>query len=446
MNASPITLESRITSVKSASGASTPGSLGQSSQAQAQATTYKYVASQGPKEGQFCLFWHMVMQATTGDVGVIVMLTQPYEGHKEKCALYYPTSMDNPTMILPAHEDEHLERVAETADDGDPFLEPPAMSADTDSCGIDSDVDTSPVAQDNTSDRTQGQCGEVTLLSLTYDAKIGSDVHKLRLTIDGESKEIYHYLFHGWPDFGKPEGEDRRALTELCKVSRKVAGDSPRIIHCSAGVGRTGTFIVVDFLLHELQAGRLVDVSPPSDDATPKSSTNSNGTWGKSGPAKPSTPELQEEDDLIYETVNKLRSQRMMMVMNELQYSFLYEVLKDAFYEQYAEKETGPTVTEVQEPSPKVARKKSPFGGMYHGSRVGMVKGEEDTVSEVGIESEAETEIMDKDKDGAALDTQDEKDKDQGEVEDPYSAVAPETIRKGQSQEKQGEVRDHEVQ
>jgi protein-tyrosine phosphatase len=445
VNASPITLEGRTPNNKSRSGASTPASLNQASQVEAKATVYKYVASQGPKEGQFCLFWHMVMQETTGDVGVIVMLTQLYENHKEKCALYYPTSMDNPTMILPAHEDEYSERETETADDGDPFLDPPMMSADTDSAGTDSDVDTPPVDHQNQAGTMHGQCGTVTLLSVTYDAKIGCDVRKLKLTIDGESKEIYHYLFHGWPDFGKPEGEDRRALMELCKVSRKVAGDSPRIIHCSAGVGRTGTFIVMDFLLHELQAGRLVDASPPSDETTLKSpSTTSNGTWGKSGPPKPSTPEIQDEDDVIYETVNKLREQRMMMVMNELQYTFLYEALRDVFYERYTEKETGPIVTEVQEPSPKVARKKSPFGGMYHGSRVGTAKGEEDTVSEVGLESEAETEIMDKDE--ADVDAQGEKDRDQGDVDDPYSAVAPETIRRGQRKEKQGEVRDHEVQ
>jgi len=52
-------------------------------------------------------------------------------------------------------------------------------------------------------------------------------------------------------------------------------------------------------------------------------------------------------------------------------------------------------VIEVQEPSPKVARKKPPsfLGRMYQGTRVGAVKGDEDTVSEGG-ESEAETEVM----------------------------------------------------
>ncbi len=85
---------------------------------------------------------------------------------------------------------------------------------------------------------------------------------------------------------------------------------------------------------------------------------------------------------------------------------------------------------EVPEPSPKVPRKKSPFGGMFVGSRA---KGDEDNVSEPGMESEAETEIMDKA--GMDLDGEGREGKWEEKVEadqDPYAAVAPETIREGQ--------------
>jgi len=225
---------------------------------------------------------------------------------------------------------------------------------------------------------------------------------------------------------------------ELTKVSKSVAGDSPRIVHCSAGVGRTGTWIALDFLLQELEAGRLLESG--SQASTPRShSSKWTGTWGRSGPAKPTTPELKDEDDFIWETVNNLREQRMMMVMNELQYSFLYEVLKDAFIDKYAEKETGPIVMDIVEPSPKVARKKSPFGGMFEG---GKSKDDEDTVSEGGLESEAETEIMEKG--GLESDAADGV-ADEVENGDPYSVVAPESIREGQSKEEQTAVRDHEV-
>ncbi|KIX07565.1 uncharacterized protein Z518_02218 [Rhinocladiella mackenziei CBS 650.93] len=438
VNASPIKLKSRFLGAKPNNSASTPASTDQPSRSEPPGIESKYIATQGPKEGQFSHFWHMVMQETTGDVGVIIMLTQLYEGNKEKCAQYYPADMENPTIGLLAHEDGNEDEYTEAADDGDPFLDSPTMSADADSEGIDSESE-KPGPQTNQSDESREQCGTVSLLSWHYDAKIACEVRKLKLTIDDESKEIYHYFFNGWPDFGKPEAEDRAALLELTKVSKSVAGDSPRIVHCSAGVGRTGTWIALDFLLQELEAGRLLEPSSPPNTST---STESNGTWGKSGPPKASTPDPKEEDDVIWDTVNTLREQRMMMVMNELQYSFLYEVLKDAFVEKYAAKETGPMVFEVQEPSPKVARRKSPFGGIYRGTRVGNVKGDEDTVSEVEMDSEAETEIMEK----GSMDV-DTKDEQKQEVmdEDPYAAVAPETIREGQGKEEQSEVRDHEA-
>ncbi|OAL19070.1 hypothetical protein AYO22_10018 [Fonsecaea multimorphosa] len=454
VNASPIILESRHAK-KPRSGNSTPTSTGQPLLPATAPAKSVYIATQGPKEGQFSHFWHMVMQETPGDVGVVIMLTQLYEGNKEKCAQYFPPDMNNPTIILPAHEDGNDDGDAETMDDGDPFLDSPTRSAETDSVGTDAeDLQSEPRGGPGDDGQEvpaqeQGQCGSVTLLSLDYDAKIGCEVRKLRLTIDGETKTIYHYLFHGWPDFGKPEAEDRRALLELTRVSRAVAGDSPRIVHCSAGVGRTGTWIALDFLLQELEAGRLVESSPPQTGThTPTTNSNGPGTWGRSGPPKASTPDPKDEEDLIWETVNTLREQRMMMVMNELQYSFLYEVLKEAFIDRYAEKETGPVVIEVQEPSPKVARKRSPFGGMFRGGRVGAVKEDEDTVSADGVEmgeSEAETEIMEKEKAGIEVDMEGQPRKDGGADEDPYAAVAPESIRQGQEKTEQNEVREHEV-
>jgi protein-tyrosine phosphatase len=404
----------------------------------------------------------MVMQETPGDVGVVIMLTQHVEGNKEKCAQYYPVNMENPTIILPAYEGGDEDGEAGPVDDGDPFLDSPTGSADADSLGTDSEAsNTSDAAGEDDKSQEQDQPGSVTLLSCHYDAKIGCDVRKLRLTIDNESKTIYHYYFGGWPDFAKPEAEDRAALLELTKVSKAVAGDAPRIVHCSAGVGRTGTWIALDFLMQELEAGRLVGANPspsatPTLDSATQTTTN-NGTWGRSGAPRASTPEPKDEEDVVWETVNTLREQRMMMVMNELQYQFIYEVLKEAFVEKYAEKETGPVVIEVQEPSPKVARRKSPsvFGGMYQGTKIGSVKGDADTVSDEA-ESEAETEVMDGEKTGEDVDMNKSTSDGEGGAgeskeiapsveEDPYAAVAPETIREGQKKAEQDEIRDHEL-
>jgi len=277
------------------------------------------------------------------------------------------------------------------------------------------------------------ESGSVQLQLLSHDASIGCEVRRLELTIDGVSKEIYHYLFNGWPDFGKPEAEDRKRLLELTRVSRRMAGRSPRIVHCSAGVGRTGTWIALDFLLRELEEGKLSDSSYLRAGTPSKANSSSTEirTWGHSGPPKVSTPDTKDNTDPIYETVNKLREQRMMMVMNELQYSFLYELLKEAFVEKHTEEESNPAVI-IEEPSPKVARKQDPFGGMYEGTRIGTVVQDEDTVSEEDTGSEIDADAMDPDKK-----------EDQQDEEDPYAAVAPETIQEG-IQETQTEGHDHE--
>lgn len=134
---------------------------------------------------------------------------------------------------------------------------------------------------------------------------------------------VRHYLFDGWPDFGRPEGKDRKALMRLMRVSQIEAGDSPRIVHDSAGVGRTGTFIALDFLLGLLESGAL---SQPAD-----------RTFSDSGliEEEEGSSDAELREDRVFRVVNTLREQRMMMVMNELQYGFIYEVVRDAFLEKY---------------------------------------------------------------------------------------------------------------
>jgi protein-tyrosine phosphatase len=118
-----------------------------------------------------------------------------------------------------------------------------------------------------------------------------------------------------------PEGEDRAALVRLIRLSNNLTWGfgfeedalddiarieeqmppynprSTRVVHCGAGVGRTGTFIALDYLLFLLQDGQLDDI--PHD------------------------------RDPVAETVDRLRKQRMMMVEGESQFSFIYDVLKE---------------------------------------------------------------------------------------------------------------------
>lgn len=275
------------------------------------------------------------------------------------------------------------------------------------------------------------------------------------MTINGQSKTIYHYLYHGWPDFGKPEAEDRLALIELTRQTRKITGESPRIVHCSAGVGRTGTFIALDFLIREIEEDRILD--PTAYSLSPSSSTSASTlnppagfgfrdeitpteTWGKSGPPKVKTPTTElpsgEEnnalrDDLIYQTVNTLREQRMMMVMNELQYAFLYEVVREVFLEKYRARPEG-AVVKITDPSGtdlprgKVARLEVGDDGNSSGEGAAEASA-----------SEAETEIMDGDELNLTSQSEERDNLGNDKENDPYSAVAPESLREGVEKQSQ---------
>ncbi|KAK5172699.1 tyrosine protein phosphatase 1 [Saxophila tyrrhenica] len=240
----------------------------------------KYIATQGPKDTSVGHFYRM-LAAEVRSPAVVVMLTQTHESGKEKCFQYYPLTAEESPLVIP--EDE-------TAPDG--FT------------------------------------GEVTLEAVADDERSRSQLRRLKLQAKDQSgadheTDIRHLLFSGWPDFLIPEGEDRDALIKLIRLSASLnrpestststetngsynshadsfastEQDNPRIIHCSAGVGRSGTFIALDFLLSLLHSNQLDG--------------------------------LPEDVDPIADTVDSLRQQRMMMVQGESQYNFLYEVLRE---------------------------------------------------------------------------------------------------------------------
>lgn len=200
----------------------------------------------------------------TSSPAVIVMLTQTHEAGKEKCFQYFPADLSNPTLGINEHDEFQ-----------DDFK------------------------------------GSVTLLEIHEDHASRSTVRKLLLCTGGGEKIVWHLLFAGWPDFLVPEGDDKLALLELVKLSltkNNYDKQNPRVIHCSAGVGRSGTFIALDYLLSELEDGAL--------DTVPKS------------------------EDRIAETVDTLRKQRMMMVQGEAQFHFLYEVLREQWLERHKGRES----------------------------------------------------------------------------------------------------------
>ncbi|XP_051982586.1 tyrosine-protein phosphatase non-receptor type 9-like isoform X2 [Xyrauchen texanus] len=92
-------------------------------------------------------------------------------------------------------------------------------------------------------------------------------------TKTGECREVSHYLYMSWPDFGVPKSAsamlDFRAHVKRRQESSLRTmypdwtgppGGPPVVVHCSAGIGRTGTFCTVDICLSRLEDIRTVDI------------------------------------------------------------------------------------------------------------------------------------------------------------------------------------------
>ncbi|NXY02105.1 PTPRJ phosphatase, partial [Pteruthius melanotis] len=77
-----------------------------------------------------------------------------------------------------------------------------------------------------------------------------------------ESHMVRQFHFTSWPDHGVPETTDLlinfRHLVHEYNSQNPM--DSPTLVHCSAGVGRTGTFIAIDRLIQQMEMENTVDV------------------------------------------------------------------------------------------------------------------------------------------------------------------------------------------
>ncbi|XP_077308861.1 receptor-type tyrosine-protein phosphatase C isoform X3 [Lithobates pipiens] len=198
----------------------------------------KYIAAQGPKEETMTDFWRMIWEQKST---IIVMVTRCEENNRNKCAQYWP-SVDG-----------------ETEEYGD-------------------------------------------IVVKITEQKLFPDyiTRKLHVTHRREKtgRDITHIQFTVWPDHGVPDDPNL-----LLKLRRRVNAlnnffSGPIIVHCSAGVGRTGTYISIDAMLECLEAEGRVNV---------------------------------------YDYVVQLRRQRCLMVQVEFQYIFIHKALVE--YNQYGETE-----------------------------------------------------------------------------------------------------------
>uniref|UniRef100_G1PMC3 Receptor-type tyrosine-protein phosphatase eta n=1 Tax=Myotis lucifugus TaxID=59463 RepID=G1PMC3_MYOLU len=159
-----------------------------------------FIATQGPLPNTLKDFWRMVWEK---NVYAIVMLTKCVEQGRTKCEEYWPSK--------------------QAKDYGDITV---AMTSEI-------------------------VLPEWTIRDFIVKNKQTSDSHPLR-----------QFHFTSWPDHGVPDTTDllinfRYLVRDYMKQSPP---ESPILVHCSAGVGRTGTFIAIDRLIYQIENEYSVDV------------------------------------------------------------------------------------------------------------------------------------------------------------------------------------------
>ena len=73
--------------------------------------------------------------------------------------------------------------------------------------------------------------------------------------------EITQYHFTSWPDHGVPEMTGPIVALHKMVMSGWKKEGGPILVHCSAGVGRTGTFITIDLALEQAEKEGVVDIA-----------------------------------------------------------------------------------------------------------------------------------------------------------------------------------------
>ncbi|KAF4126040.1 hypothetical protein GMORB2_1286 [Geosmithia morbida] len=240
----------------------------------------RYIAMQGPTEPSVPYVWRMISEQSESP-SVIVQLTSNTEGNFAKCNQYFPDGLasDNTTNTR-QHNQWSLNEHNVWGD---------------------------------------GWSATLTLESVEFLCSDAIEKRRLSLKVARERypRVVWHFWYRRWPDFGVIHPEDYATFFELMRLSREHScPGAPRIIHCSAGVGRTGTFITLEHLLRELDVGAFHPSQFSNKDDNNKDDSNS-------------------DPDFVYDTVSHLRQQRKGMVQSDQQYRFLYQVLRRRWIELY---------------------------------------------------------------------------------------------------------------
>lgn len=228
-----------------------------------------YIATQGPTRNTWEQFWQMCYHNCPLDNIVIVMVTPLVEYNREKCFQYWPRGGK-----------DDMVRVS-------PQLQGPGGPMDKSQFPCDLQIEF-------VRERKVKDFYTVTDIKLTpSDPSVGP------------AKTVHHFYFDLWKDMNKPE--EVIPIMELCAHSHSLnSRGNPIVVHCSAGVGRTGTFIALDHLMHDTLDFKNITQHLRRPEEYPEEYTR----------------------DLIEQIVLQLRSQRMKMVQTKDQFLFIYHAAK----------------------------------------------------------------------------------------------------------------------
>lgn len=254
----------------------------------------------------------------TTRIRTVVQLTNIIESGRRKAHAYFPSAVGK-FIIVPAEEDHAF-----------PALKVTLLHLETiqDANCVKSTISVVPVTKPPSRN------------AQTFDYMDEEEYAdgKDRYGEQSDARVIFtHLLYTSWPDHGVPEAEDRTTLLQFLRLTDRINRDTslssypptksdvidssldpdpPIIVGCSAGVGRTGTFIALSSLLRDLNE------LPPPAFATPSSVL----------PPSPLGP-LPERfrDDRVAVEIDSLREQRQRMVERQEQAILIYEMLLDLY-------------------------------------------------------------------------------------------------------------------
>ncbi|XP_066996985.2 tyrosine-protein phosphatase 99A isoform X2 [Anabrus simplex] len=220
-----------------------------------------YIGTQGPLPATFDCFWRMVWEQR---VAIIVMITNLVERGRRKCDMYWPkegTETYGVIQVRLVKEDvlaTYTVRTLQIRHLRTPWPQTPSFA---------------------TSKKIECEVQDIRL----------EQIKKKKHSVS--ERFVYQYHYTNWPDHGTPD----HPLAVLSFVKKSSAANPPDagpiIVHCSAGVGRTGTYIVLDAMLKQIRSKGEVN---------------------------------------IFGFLRHIRTQRNFLVQTEEQYIFIHDALMEA--------------------------------------------------------------------------------------------------------------------